>query len=648
MKNLIQFIVIILTLISYNNLKSNTLLVPDTYETIQSAIDAAETGDTVLVKPGDYHEFLVMKDSIVVIAEGEDDGEWNRAIRTKIHSEGLRDEDENIPPVVNMANDAVIDGFEITGMDTVNHHLPGHSHAVQNRGKSGRIQHCIIHHNGSTGIGSHEKDGMPASPLINHNRVHNNFGIGIGFNHFSSGVASNNVVYENRETGIGIQNGATPLIMDNTVNNNGWNGIAAREGAMPIVRFNRCYSNGIDPTGEGAPESTGVGIGADSTGWIVKPGEEYGYMEIVGNIVYDNPSGGIMCRNMARVAIMQNEIYDNATFQIAVNESGAFIDSNYVYNSDTSHYEGGGIVISQGSVADIWHNYIGNSNLAGIIVSDDAEADIAFNEIYENKLSGIRVENTFIEIGNNIISGNLSQGIALENASAVIFRNMMEYNNNGGILIGDESSAHVFNNTIIADGEMGGRGIYAGSDNTKVMNNIVVGYTLGIFKNGNSDIDYNCTFQNQGYNGPPGTGGKNSLEANPEFVNPDSSDFHLLNTSPCIDTGNPDPVYNDTDGSRSDIGCYPYVHPSEVEVHKPNRDLIIYPTLVDDFLYVEIDENISEEFQIEFYNITGMKVNDLVLDNSKTTYDMSKLLVGTYFIKLINGNKIYYARFIKL
>ncbi|HID10896.1 MAG TPA: hypothetical protein EYP17_06305 [Candidatus Latescibacteria bacterium] len=40
------------------------------------------------------------------------------------------------------------------------------------------------------------------------------------------------------------------------------------------------------------------------------------------------------------------------------------------------------------------------------------------------------------------------------------------------------------------------------------------------------------------------------------FVNPEVGDFHLREGSPRIDGGNPDPEYNDPDGSRNDIGIY--------------------------------------------------------------------------------------------
>ncbi len=37
---------------------------------------------------------------------------------------------------------------------------------------------------------------------------------------------------------------------------------------------------------------------------------------------------------------------------------------------------------------------------------------------------------------------------------------------------------------------------------------------------------------------------------------PNSSDFHLILGSPAIDAGNPDPMFNDLDGSRNDCGAY--------------------------------------------------------------------------------------------
>ncbi len=51
------------------NPQSKTIVVPDNYTTIQSAIDHANNGDTILVKKGYYPETLVVNKSISIIGE---------------------------------------------------------------------------------------------------------------------------------------------------------------------------------------------------------------------------------------------------------------------------------------------------------------------------------------------------------------------------------------------------------------------------------------------------------------------------------------------------------------------------------------------------------------------------------------------------
>ncbi|TAL68158.1 MAG: T9SS type A sorting domain-containing protein [Bacteroidetes bacterium] len=647
-------VAIIIFGISNDSIQSKVIVVPDDFISIQIAINSARGHDTVLVKPGSYHEFLVLKDSVVLMSDGEDDGNWNRASVTIIHSEGLRDSLGGVPPVVNCADGAVLDGFEITGMDTVNHHLPGHSHAVQNRGTSSTIKNCIVHNNGSTGIGSHEKDGRPAVPTIIHNKVYRNFGIGIGFNHFAKGEAKRNVVYENREVGIGIQNGAAPLVDNNFVYSNGWNGISAREGSKPIIRNNIVYSNGIELTGDEMPEGAGAGIGADSTGWMVKPGDTPGPAIIDNNYVYDNPSGGIMTRNNAITLITENRVFNNSNFQVSVNDSSqSSVHSNVIYLEDTSKYNGGGVVVIRGSSANVWENNISNVDLAGIMIGVDSHSEVHDNEIFSCKQSGIRADSTAstINIFNNSLKDNAALGILIKSTTSNVHHNLLVNNASGGISSDSSSISHIYNNTVVNKIDPpSGRGIFASGSESKIMNNIVWGYTLGIFKDNNSVIDYNCTFNNTGYNGPSGTGGQNAVNENPEFIDFDNDDYHLKANSPCINTGNPDPFYNDTNGSRADIGCYPYgiIGGTKDYTDKLNS-FQVYPTIANDILTIKFlgENNASEKTIINVYNVLGNKVDEINFSGNPFNYFTFDLCAGLYFLRMQNANFSQSIPFIK-
>ena len=47
-----------------------------------------------------------------------------------------------------------------------------------------------------------------------------------------------------------------------------------------------------------------------------------------------------------------------------------------------------------------------------------------------------------------------------------------------------------------------------------------------------------------------------NLSADPLFVNPEEGDFRLSPESPCINAGHPAAIYNDSDGTRNDMGAY--------------------------------------------------------------------------------------------
>jgi parallel beta-helix repeat protein len=158
------------------------------------------------------------------------------------------------------------------------------------------------------------------------------------------------------------------------------------------------------------------------------------------------------------------------------------------------------------------------------------------------------------EICNNRVEGN-DQGIAMWNqSSAFLHNNVVIDNTYTGISV---SSASNINNNTIANNNIG---IYdSGGYLPTIMNNIVTGnttYGIGCVNSGiPTDLSYNDVWNN-GQNYHYCSPGQGSITMDPLYVDEPNDDYHLQPGSPCIDSGNPLPQYNDPDGTRNDMGAY--------------------------------------------------------------------------------------------
>ncbi len=158
------------------------------------------------------------------------------------------------------------------------------------------------------------------------------------------------------------------------------------------------------------------------------------------------------------------------------------------------------------------------------------------------------------EVSNNRVEGN-DQGIVMWNQSSAFLHNNVVIDNvyTG---IGISSAAIIVNNTVANNST----GMYdSGGYRPTIMNNIVTGNSsrgIGCINNSvPTDLSYNDVWGN-GQNYYNCSAGPGSISEDPLYVDEPGGDFHLQGSSPCIDSGNPLPQYNDPDGSRNDMGAY--------------------------------------------------------------------------------------------
>jgi len=123
----------------------------------------------------------------------------------------------------------------------------------------------------------------------------------------------------------------------------------------------------------------------------------------------------------------------------------------------------------------------------------------------------------------------------------------------------------IYNNTI--DNIQSAEGIqfrHGDPSGCIVTNNIITncngqGVEFAYCNQGDTEVSYNCIFQTSGaFQNVPNPGPGNIFES-PQFLLESTIPeyYYLSENSPCIDTGNPEPFYNDPNGSRSDMGAFP-------------------------------------------------------------------------------------------
>ncbi len=216
----------------------------------------------------------------------------------------------------------------------------------------------------------------------------------------------------------------------------------------------------------------------------------------------------------------------------------------------------------------------GGNGISVALLNGGGETLISKNRVFLNQLSGVFVQGSFIRVRENEIFNNLDWGINGDYGSFEVIGNLIEGNEDGIIFQSSYSiSATIMKNTVVGNsgdgittsGDLiihsnifslnGGTGFYAitGNAPTATYNAI---WGNGTDFSGNALPEYFGVLNSTNANGDPCDIYVNIL-MDPEFFDQALGDFNLLESSPCIDAGNPDPEFNDPDGTIADMGAFP-------------------------------------------------------------------------------------------
>jgi parallel beta-helix repeat protein len=428
---------------------AGTLRVPQDHKSIQAAVDAAQPGDTVMVSPGNYKERIRLKPGIIVRSAGDDaKGELGlkRAEATLLDGGG-----EGSGPGVVMAEGSSLDGFTVTNVGNYDdarwkrHYdsqgeeladeegavgVEGSNPAISIEGVTCTVVQCIVHHNGSAGIGVVGQDGQRVAPIIRGNVVFRNMGGGIGLADGAEAIVRENTCYENLRAGIGCRN-SSPVVTGNTCYGNVRAGIGCREGATPVLRGNKCYRN----------RRAGIGIRMKGTSPVVEDNE-----------CYENAMAGIGNRDGAEPIIRNNRCYKNKMAGIGT-RSGA---RPLIVGNECRENEMAGIGVRQKAHATLVGNRCIENKLVAVGVVDGATAHLADNEL--------------------VRTGGVPPLVAVrQGASAVVRGNRIRGGGVAGVLV--EGTAHIEDNEFVGKGKGQGSAVWVWAGSTvTVCDNQFEGY----------------------------------------------------------------------------------------------------------------------------------------------------------------------------
>ncbi len=352
------------------------------------------------------------------------------------------------------------------------------------------------------------------------------------------------------------------------------------------------------------------------------------------NVFYDG--GGIYCRDNS------NPILTNVT-----------ISGNTAEELDAGH--GGGICCSNSS-----------PNLTNVTIIDNT-AGVSGGGIWCRSNSNPILTN--ITISGN--TANAGGGIFCDDNSSPSLENVTISGNNtnyagGGIFCWNNSSPSLANVTISGNwaSDWGG-GIYCCYGSSPSLVNCI------LWNDAPDEIDtiggsiVTATYSDiQG--GWPGTG---NIDEDPVFVSGPLSDYHLcpFTPSPCIDAGNPDPMYNDPENPlipgyamwpalgtvRNDMGVYggpgTEVWATGIEEHKPIQQvattLKIFPNPFSTLTKISFGTvRGAKSVVLKIYDATGRVVKEFNhLSHNQifwngTDESNRKLPSGVYFLKFQVGD----------
>ena len=316
---------------------AGTITVPDDHPTIQQAINAATSGDTIHVRAGTYYEHVTIAKALTL--EGED-----RAT-TVIDGGGSG------KTVISSAGGVTIRGLTITGGGTAEGTIQDAGLVIQNASNN-VVENCVITQNGLNGIYVHQSSNMTIRGCeISFNNATTSYKGAIHFRYSSNATIEGNEIHSNAGNGYCGRSGSNANILrDNWFHDNGEQAVHIGHSSGLTVSDNLMESNQHGVVFDGGSSGTLVtqNVIRLNTGAAIRPYFYATGFTVVENLIEENAIGVRLDGRQGGQTYYHNDIIGNA-------EQVEFVNG-FATNTWDSGYPGGG---------NYWSDYTGADAFSG-------------------------------------------------------------------------------------------------------------------------------------------------------------------------------------------------------------------------------------------------------------------------------------------
>jgi PGF-pre-PGF domain-containing protein len=473
---------------------------------IQTAVNSAHSGDTIIVEPGTYvgniditRGYAEDLNNLVIKAQSND------PTQTVIIANNSAAATVDGAITIRYKTNVTITGFTISGASRTNAAGAPNLAAINLvQSKQCTIENNVFLNNGigvkvtssteganiirnnnfnrtnAVGTGTGIRVEGSSNTMVSQNTVSNqNVGIYVSSSNSKGSTVSGNTLNRNTNYGIELESSAKGVTVDlNTISGSNTAGIYLSSSSENTVTNNKVVMPGYQVNGSNTNAIMLYSLSQSDTN-----------SNVISNNDVTGASHGIFSNGGKNNTVQNNKASGNL-YGIAMR----FSHNNRIINNNADGNDWGIFLTYEDSGNTVSENSANGCTNAGIYLNVNCGANnlVDENTVKSSQYNGIYVETHGNKILNNLITGN-SRGIYLLGSNCydnVISNNFVNYSSGNGIRLVNTSGVNrLVSNSIISNN---GDGIYLNNaNNSNVDSNIVQGNNIGIHAENSSMVVIN-------------------------------------------------------------------------------------------------------------------------------------------------------------